>query len=157
MLTEFNILVTCLKPILKRYLRPKCYQGRRPVPSAKFRGSSLNQTANWPFHILFFSYSLLSSQQHSVWLAVPTALLNIFKINKYEMIVDLALLMELEGLLVELTKARHFTLNNISHSTILCPRTWSPKDHFNNIFTYILELYKLSLLIVFLTEDFYAT
>jgi hypothetical protein len=37
--------------------------------------------------------------------------------------VDLSLFVELEGLLVELTKARHYMLNNISLSTILCPHT----------------------------------
>jgi hypothetical protein len=66
--------------------------------------------------------------------------------------VDLTLLMEFEGLVVDLTKARHYALNNISQSIFLCPHTWSPKDHFNNAFTYIQELYKLSLLIVFLTD-----
>jgi len=63
--------------------------------------------------------------------------------------VDLSLFMELEGLLVELKKASHYTLSNISHSTILCPHTRLPKGHFNNILTYILELYKIYLLTVF--------
>ena len=43
--------------------------------------------------------------------------------KKCEMKVGLSLFVELEDLFVELTKARHYTLNNISHSTIVCPHT----------------------------------